>query len=207
MRTVGFYSWISLCLVAWYMVVLIGVLNPNVPLEYRLYYLERRLTDWPGYGGLKYYWGDVLTYGTRQDGGKKAKNRGFGWSAAEEWGTWTVGGSAELFFTFERIPDTNLKMDIRASGYSPGGWVNVDIFGNDHFLASISVEHMNPREYSVPIPARLVSPNPFRLRFLIHNPSSPAMHGLSADKRLLGLGVHWVRMAPYDEWALSSGDI
>ena len=29
-------------------------LLPNVILEYKLYYTQGRLTEWPGYGGLRY---------------------------------------------------------------------------------------------------------------------------------------------------------
>ena len=41
-------------LVVFYIMVLWWGKNPKVGIEYRMYYLTHELTDWPGYGNLKY---------------------------------------------------------------------------------------------------------------------------------------------------------
>ncbi|MDR3562974.1 MAG: hypothetical protein P4N59_16285 [Negativicutes bacterium] len=196
LRNIRIYSLISLCLYTWYIIVLWGVMNPNVCLEYRLYYLERKLTDWPGYGGLKYRFGEVLSYGTRESEGKRAKNRGLGWAVAEEWGAWTLGENADLYFTLNDVPDSDLNLVMKATSFSPGGRLTVDVFGNENYLGTLSIEHLAPQEYYLTIPARLATGTPFHLQFVIHNPSSPQRQGLSSDKRLLGLGLHWVKIVP-----------
>ena len=47
-------------LVVFYILVLWWGKNPKVGTEYRMYYLTHELTDWPGYGNLKY------TFGTKE---------------------------------------------------------------------------------------------------------------------------------------------
>ena len=44
-------------LVVFYILVLWWGKNPKVGTEYRMYYLTHELTDWPGYGNLKYTFG------------------------------------------------------------------------------------------------------------------------------------------------------
>lgn len=51
---------ICAALVVFYCLVLWWGFNPNVGIEYRMYYLTHELSDWPGYGNLKY------TYGTKE---------------------------------------------------------------------------------------------------------------------------------------------
>lgn len=41
-------------LVAFYLVILYLGMNPNVDIEYRMYYITNELSDWPGYGRLHY---------------------------------------------------------------------------------------------------------------------------------------------------------
>ena len=50
-------------LVVFYILVLWWGKNPKVGTEYRMYYLTHELTDWPGYGNLKYTFGtkDICT--------------------------------------------------------------------------------------------------------------------------------------------------
>ena len=51
---------ICAALVVFYCLVRCWGFNPNVGIEYRMYYLTHELSDWPGYGNLKY------TYGTKE---------------------------------------------------------------------------------------------------------------------------------------------
>ena len=51
---------ICAALVVFYCLVLWWGFNPNVGIEYRMYYLTHELSDWPGYGNLEY------TYGTKE---------------------------------------------------------------------------------------------------------------------------------------------
>ena len=51
-------------LVVFYILVLWWGKNPKVGTEYRMYYLTHELTDWPGYGNLKYIWNERDMYRT-----------------------------------------------------------------------------------------------------------------------------------------------
>ena len=46
-------------LVVFYLIVLWLGFNPDVCLEYKMYYLTNELSDWPGYGKLPYELGTV----------------------------------------------------------------------------------------------------------------------------------------------------
>lgn len=186
-------------LIVCYVSVVYLALNANLCLDYR-FYLDKKVTDWPGYSGLKYQLEDTVFLGTKENGGKKIKHRGQGWSVAEDWGNWTTEENAHLYFIMEHVPDTDLKLIMKAFGFSPGERLIVDVFGNEAFLETLNIAHMTPHEYNIVIPRRIVSTGPLHLQFVIRNPSSPQQHGLSQDKRLLGLGVSWLKIVPQKKY-------
>lgn len=52
--------WLAVVLLAgFYMTMLVIGKNPDVGIEYRMYYITHELTDWPGYGNLTYDLGTV----------------------------------------------------------------------------------------------------------------------------------------------------
>ena len=71
-------------LVVFYILVLWWGKNPKVGTEYRMYYLTHELTDWPGYGNLKYTFGTKEICTEHKDrNGKEQSNvcsrKGQGW--------------------------------------------------------------------------------------------------------------------------------
>ena len=49
-----FYAFIAMLFVFYLFILYIGLYKPNVCIEYKLYYVDKVLQDWTGYGGLDY---------------------------------------------------------------------------------------------------------------------------------------------------------
>ena len=77
-------------LVVFYILVLWWGKNPKVGTEYRMYYLTHELTDWPGYGNLKYTFGTKEICTEHKDrNGKEQSNvcsrKGQGWQKSKRY--------------------------------------------------------------------------------------------------------------------------
>ena len=77
-------------LVVFYILVLWWGKNPKVGTEYRMYYLTHELTDWPGYGNLKYTFGTKEICTEHKDrNGKEQSNvcsrKGQGWQKTKRY--------------------------------------------------------------------------------------------------------------------------
>lgn len=80
-----------------YVVILGTSLFPDVCAEYRLYYIDKDLQDWPGYGGLQYRLGTPVVF--RSTAEDRTKRRGNSWNSFEEDGCWTYGDHSALYFS------------------------------------------------------------------------------------------------------------
>jgi hypothetical protein len=118
-----------------------------------------------------------------------------GWSAAEDWGTWTVGPQASL----RPIPipdeaadsDLFLEADIRAFIPKSGQDQKVAVLANGVVVANWVITDAEPeRIVTARIPkATLARSSALSLSFDISNPASPSSLGISFDPRALGIGV------------------
>ena len=82
-------------LIAFYFCVLVA--PRDVCLEYEMYYVDKILTDWPGYGGLRYTIGTPVYFGSENmDEGSRRK--GSGWSRRENGYSWTEGEKSDVYF-------------------------------------------------------------------------------------------------------------
>ncbi len=80
-----------------YVMILGTSLFPKVCAEYRLYYIERELQDWPGYGGLQYRLGTPVVFRSTEE--DRTRRCGNSWNSFEEDGCWTYGGHSALYFS------------------------------------------------------------------------------------------------------------
>ncbi len=186
---------VSICLCFWYATVLYWAQIPNVCPEYKLYYLDKKLIDWPGYGGLSYNLGEKIFFKTDDNGMQKVPFRGQGWSGIESWGTWTIGHNADLFFALEDDIDSDLIMTTKATAFRPGGYQLVDVSVNNEMVGALNFKHSEIMEYNIKIPKKLSTKSEImNINFNIHNPASPEQYGLSNDNRLLGIGLVWLQI-------------
>jgi hypothetical protein len=124
-----------------------------------------------------------------------------GWSKAEPWGCWTEGREA----SFHVLIDYPYKSDVIAN-FKVHGYVNEKTQGQH---ITVLANKKNPTRWSLisekPVTKTLYIPaegNPFgnfraaiEFMFIIHSPGSPHVTGISADQRLLGLGLRSVRFS------------
>ena len=183
LKTISMYV-ISLILIVFYIGILIKGINTDANTEYKLYYVERVLQDWPGYGGLKYDLGVPIGFGIQEE--NVVKRRGKGWGNLEENACWTIGSNASLYFS--EIPSGEpLMLSIELESMVPN--VIAHIYANDSEVGIITGEIDSERmEYKILIPSDIVSASKeLILEFKIDNPQY-----INGDKRLLGLMVRQI---------------
>ncbi len=109
---------VNLVLVTLYAIVAYLALHPNVPMEYRLYYLEDKLEDWPGYGGLNVQPGDTLYFSaTRQN---SVRHRGSGWEDSTGQRSCLGREPAMLYLRFRHGDAAPLMLQVTLQGAQSG---------------------------------------------------------------------------------------
>lgn len=118
-------------LAGYYAFVLFLGKNPGVGTEYRMYYMDHLLSDWPGQGGLAYEPGTQL-YGIGYSKYRKTDKplcitKGQGWKNRETQtgGSENCSGEASMFFAFTQgLPQGGiLKLNI--NGFKGDGKVSI----------------------------------------------------------------------------------
>jgi hypothetical protein len=114
-----------------------------------------------------------------------------GWSDPEEWGTWTTQHSAHILFAPLRFPnrDVVLKAAVHIFCAEAFPSLTAEIVLNGQQLGQWCLETSEVRILETRIPAILTHGPFLHLLFRILDPRSPAMAGISADSRLLGIGL------------------
>ncbi|GAA3402992.1 DUF7024 domain-containing protein [Paenibacillus hodogayensis] len=194
-RKTSFYAF-SVCLIVWYLQVLFWSINPNVSHAYRLYYIEKELVEWSGNDALDYTTGETVDFGSGLSGKESIKFLGTGWSHMEEWGTWTDGEWANVFFVMNKDAiNADQVLTINATAFSKQGPRKINIFINQKLLQEISVEPEIQQELKVKIPKNFIEADGFlHLQFQSKDLVSPKQLGISEDNRLIGLWVHSLKI-------------
>ena len=108
----------AVILACFYLLVLWWGKNPDVGLEYRMYYLTHELSDWPGYGKLSYEPGttEYCTTLKDKDGNERSINvcrrKGKGWKEDQYEGSTNSGKDAYLYYVLtarQRMPPISVK--------------------------------------------------------------------------------------------------
>jgi hypothetical protein len=120
-----------------------------------------------------------------------------GWSAPEGWGVWSEGPQAELLLPPSSSADADIALEITTDAYVTASHpaLTVTVTAAGEALAVWEFTHeLHVRTLVLDIPHRLISPAGVQLVFQIATPESPRRLGLSDDGRLLGLGLHTIRV-------------
>lgn len=136
-------------------------------------------------------------------GGRPARYLDYGWDRSENWGTWTLGQQSLMFLSLGRPPRTDLILSTHLSaavfGSSPP--LRARILANGTVIGRLEIRAGHPDQHRFRIPVDLVGASgDLDLAILVDNPRSPNQYGLGPDNRLLGLGLHWLKIdeAPAD---------
>ena len=131
-------------LVVFYILVLWWGKNPKVGTEYRMYYLTHELTDWPGYGNLKY------TFGTKRyvqniktvmvkNKAMSAVSKGQGWQKSKRYeGTKNTDKDSYIYYIPEESADNiYLVCDITEYDTTAFGDKGIEVYVNDKLIGNI----------------------------------------------------------------------
>ena len=132
-------------------------------------------------------------------GGNGAEYTGEGWSKPEPWGCWTDGYRAALRIPLERPFQGPALLAMESGAYIAKGHRTLDVrvVCNREPLGGWCVETGDCVERTLPIPASAAArKRELLLEIHLDNPGSPADAGeFGLDQRLLGLGVHKLRIS------------
>lgn len=131
----------ALCvlLVVFYLLVFWWGKNPQVGMEYRMYYLTHELSDWPGYGNLAYDFGTVeyctelkdrenrpVTY-------KVCQRKGQGWKEEQYDGSVNAGRESFIYYRMN-TQKQNPILRINIKTFSGEG--DVSVYAGDQLIGT-----------------------------------------------------------------------
>lgn len=175
---------LSIVLVATYMLILWSARSPQVSLEYKMYYIERTLREWPGNGGLAYELGTKESFATddmAEEGYVKRLTEG--WSYPEVLGIWTDGEQASLIYIITDTVEEDLTLEMEIPQYISG--VSVQVYANEEWIGRF--DEVSGKVISLRIPQACLQEDSLIISFRIENPVCPAEIGVSPDVRYLGI--------------------
>jgi FkbM family methyltransferase len=127
--------------------------------------------------------------------GNAEKYKSGWWSAAEDWGAWSIGDAAHLVLPLPGIPGDDLILSgvVKAFVNAKNPRQEVEVLVNGRHVDRWVFLDGSLQHVEVRIPAPFLKDYAIKplllVTFEIKNPVSPAALGLSGDKRTLGLGV------------------
>lgn len=138
---------VSICLIIFYFLILFKSININVPLEYKMYYVQKELTEWPGVNGLDYSLNDTIMFGEKYKD-NLAKGIGTGWNDIEEDGRWTQD-NAKLYLRLKEKVNEDKTLKLVLGHINPN--TNVHILVNNKQIDSFrTIEGRNEYEFKIP---------------------------------------------------------
>lgn len=131
-------------LVVFYIMVLWWGKNPKVGIEYRMYYLTHELTDWPGYGNLKYKYGtkEICTEYKDRNGNELhnvCSRKGQGWQKSKRYeGTKNTAKDSYIYYIPEESSDEiYLVCDITEYNTESSDGKGIEVYVNDKLIGNI----------------------------------------------------------------------
>ncbi|EWY36018.1 hypothetical protein N825_31850 [Skermanella stibiiresistens SB22] len=137
--------------------------------------------------------GDEIDF---RKGGNSTLFVGQGWSAQEDWGTWTDGDAASLRLSLAAPANpghshARLRLDVSAFGAGTHPSQTAKVMVNGETVGEFTVDAAGGwRSISLEIPMGLIARrHPVKISFALPDAISPFELGVSSDKRKLGLGL------------------
>jgi hypothetical protein len=132
-------------------------------------------------------------------GGEGIAGLDYGWGMPEQWGTWSIGKHAHLGLA--TLPAAagpiHVELFLRAFLHPKHPRIEVEFWVNGSKVKALTFKNASPNLYRLEIPrGSYGADGTIDLEFRIANPRSPLELGASADTRLLGIGLEWMRVQP-----------
>jgi hypothetical protein len=112
------------------------------------------------------------------------------WSIREQWGVWSTGHRASVFFDACFLPD-RFSVVIQANLFPPTPLPKQTVRVSDESGNLLTITNDQPNgEFTIKMKKSLTQQTPLAsLMFEIDNPTSPQELGISLDRRKLGIGL------------------
>ncbi|MCK1737080.1 glycosyltransferase [Bradyrhizobium sp. 138] len=121
----------------------------------------------------------------------------YGWGAPETWGTWSINNYMLLRFGISGVEENAFQVEccMRAFLYQHHKSIDFECRSRNTvlFRKTIMKSGSHIHRWEIPLSSR-ESKEHVELEFRVENPTSPAELGASADTRLLGIGLEWLRI-------------
>jgi hypothetical protein len=117
---------------------------------------------------------------------------GLGWSGREPWGRWIIGHTATIAFRVDRRQADDIRIDFSIIPFLSSRLLaqQVSVLSQGELLSQQTFAKDKLETLKVIVPTRLIDDTGLiRLEFRLPDAASPASLGLSADQRLLSIGV------------------
>lgn len=139
--------------------------------------------------------GETLTFGS---GGNGVRGLFEGWSEPEAWGTWSIGRRASIRLSIQAVDGAPIDAVLQYRPFLHANWPRIAVacgIAGQEIAAWSCSRGATVRAQPLTIPRHLVSTDgAVELELAISDPCSPASLGLSADTRLLGIGIEALRL-------------
>lgn len=125
-----------------------------------------------------------------------------GWSAPDNYGSWSIGETPSVELEVPALPDRKLALKLTGLGFlAKGHYVQtVELSVNGTPLPSIRYDMATPGPRIVPLPRRLTESanGKLTINFRIVDLQSPLALGVSEDPRQLGINLHSLEVISAD---------
>ncbi len=119
----------------------------------------------------------------------------YGWGTPESWGTWSIAKQAYLRLLTQPggVGPINADIAFRPFVYRDHPRIDVTFWARGNELATFACDRVETQVFRIMIPAGSVGADGnIDLELRISDPRSPAELGVSADSRMLGIGLEWI---------------
>lgn len=138
-----------------------------------------------------YRFGSLIRFGRE---GNYEKYQGYGWSQPENGLTWTNGKSASLIIPVKQpTGDLVLNMSLSPFVASNHKEQRLIIFVNGSRLAQWKLT--NTGQYKITVPKKYITNSSLEINFELPDATSPSKLKMSADPRLLGIGMQSITIS------------
>lgn len=135
---------VAVLLAGFYLTMLVVGKNPDVGVEYRMYYITHELSDWPGYGNLSYTYG-TEEYCTEQKDpkgnmfsmGKVCQRKGKGFLEDQYEGSTSAGEASYIYYIPEESTNS-AEYQFSINEFTGDG--RVTVYANDQEIGTFSSE-------------------------------------------------------------------
>ncbi|MCE7527798.1 DUF6311 domain-containing protein [Polynucleobacter sp. IMCC 30228] len=116
-----------------------------------------------------------------------------GWGYGENWGTWAIAPQAKLIFNFPSSKPKKMVINTKAFLAPKHLQQEIEVWGNGSLLGKAILKKSDANQIEVTLPDQVMANPILNLEFRSINAVSPKDMGLSADERLLGIGLQSIQ--------------